>query len=724
MHIHDLNGCAPVPLAHYLKALGILRLVAEQEDPSARGWWEGERFRLMTRLSRDELEKFFLERYEPTPMFNPWGGRSGYYSGSSEKSARDALQAIEQSHSSRLENYRATVKTVRDILVSSFEGEKPKDDDRSKLILALRRSVRGKSTLWLDAVTSLVGAGEELDIEQPALFGTGGNEGSGSYTSAYMSAIEQCVLKRAWDHSLRTCLYGNDPQPRCDWSQSMGQFLPEGPATPWDLILALEGGCAIRSAVSSRNTVGGTKWMSSPFFVAPASYGYPSESWQDEYALKSGKELPGRGEQWFPLWAQPMLFSEVDHLFVEGRAATKRGRAADGWSMARAIMSRGVQQGIREFVRYGYQQRNNLATHFAVPLGRFRVPEQIDSNLSCLDDLDAWLSRLRREARDKHASARLRMVERRLSDALFAVAQHPNEPDRWQTVLLALADVEAVQVSGSGFQAGPVARLRPEWVYAADDGSREFRLALACGLQAAGFSKHCEPIDPVRRHWLPLVKGQVKGRYVTTGSGSQTRLQLEPGQVIKGRSGLADAIALVERRLIEAAQKGERRLPLVAAYRAAAAPSDLAALVAGELDLDRTLALARALMAIDPMQWANRPCPPRAAPSGAYPDDAYPDDAWLAIRLALQPWPLQDGRRIGADPAMFRRLAGGDAAAAVELALRRLAAAGIRTAVRVAAVSPAAARLWAAALAFPITRTTATAFLRHLDPNANPGEPA
>jgi len=44
MHIHDLNGCAPVPLAHYLKALGILRLVAEQADPGAH-------YKLVTRES-------------------------------------------------------------------------------------------------------------------------------------------------------------------------------------------------------------------------------------------------------------------------------------------------------------------------------------------------------------------------------------------------------------------------------------------------------------------------------------------------------------------------------------------------------------------------------------------------------------------------------------------------------------------------------------------------
>lgn len=187
---------------------------------------------------------------------------------------------------------------------------------------------------------------------------------------------------------------------------------------------------------------------------------------------------------------------------------------------------------------------------------------------------------------------------------------------------------------------------------------------------------------------------------------------------MRGRDGLADAIALVERRLVEAAQRDERCLPLQATPRASAAPSDLAALVAGHVDLDRTLALARALMALDPRQWAAHPCPPRAAPRGTYPDDA-----WLVVRLALLPWPLEDRRRIGADPAVFRRLVAGDAAGAVELALRRLAGCGIHTAVRVAAAARDISRLWAAALAFPLTRATVQAFLRRLDPKTHPGEP-
>lgn len=72
MIVHKLNGCAPAPLAHYLKALGMLRLVAEQADPEARGWWAGERFLLATHLDEDELLGFFLERYEPTPLVAPW----------------------------------------------------------------------------------------------------------------------------------------------------------------------------------------------------------------------------------------------------------------------------------------------------------------------------------------------------------------------------------------------------------------------------------------------------------------------------------------------------------------------------------------------------------------------------------------------------------------------------------------------------------------------------
>ena len=274
---------------------------------------------------------------------------------------------------------------------------------------------------------------------------------------------------------------------------------------------------------------------------------------------------------------------------------------------------------------------------------------------------------------------------------------------------------------GSGFRAQPVPRLRPEWVTASDDGTPEFRLALAFALQARSFHlEQAAPVDPVRRHWLPLDR-ESPWRFSTTGTGSTARLDISPEVVMRGRRGLDDAVALVERRVVEASQRGSRHLPLKAAPNAAAGIAGLASLLSGGVDLDRTLTLARALMALDRKAWAGRYISMGLPSAPDRSNEDWPDDAWLAIRLCALPWPLRARSGfeldIGIDPALVRRLAAGDAASAVGIALRRLGAAGVRCTVRVAAAPPATARLWAAALAFPITKRTAERFLHRLDPS-------
>jgi CRISPR-associated protein Csx17 len=58
-----LPGCTPEPLMSYLKALGILRLVAEQADCEARGAWRGGAFVVSSEFDEDTLTLFFLEKY-------------------------------------------------------------------------------------------------------------------------------------------------------------------------------------------------------------------------------------------------------------------------------------------------------------------------------------------------------------------------------------------------------------------------------------------------------------------------------------------------------------------------------------------------------------------------------------------------------------------------------------------------------------------------------------
>ncbi len=81
-----LYGCAPDSVDHYLKALGALRLVAEQLDPQARGVWLGDAFALDQ--TKDEIVAFFLNDYRPTPIVAPWNGSSGVYPSDKRRGGR------------------------------------------------------------------------------------------------------------------------------------------------------------------------------------------------------------------------------------------------------------------------------------------------------------------------------------------------------------------------------------------------------------------------------------------------------------------------------------------------------------------------------------------------------------------------------------------------------------------------------------------------------------
>ncbi len=101
-----LKGCTVEPMAGYLKALAVLRLVSEQADPGARGWWEGNAFCLESKFDEDGLVGFFLDEYCPTPIVAPWNGGSGF----SEGDRRDGIDAILGSDSPRFAEYGRTIK--------------------------------------------------------------------------------------------------------------------------------------------------------------------------------------------------------------------------------------------------------------------------------------------------------------------------------------------------------------------------------------------------------------------------------------------------------------------------------------------------------------------------------------------------------------------------------------------------------------------------------------
>ena len=133
MNKHALSGCRPKPLASYLKALGILRLVAEQKDSQVKGWWHRDSFVIDTSLSRDELRVFFCEEYAPTSIVAPWNGGSGFYLGDSV----EGIDAIAASTHSRFASYREVISEVRSW------PEIPNFDIVEDVLLMLREAIEG-----------------------------------------------------------------------------------------------------------------------------------------------------------------------------------------------------------------------------------------------------------------------------------------------------------------------------------------------------------------------------------------------------------------------------------------------------------------------------------------------------------------------------------------------------------------------------------------------------
>ncbi|HXF94903.1 MAG TPA: type I-U CRISPR-associated protein Csx17, partial [Gemmatimonadales bacterium] len=248
---HDvpLAGCTPEPLMSYLKALGVFRLVAEQADRDARGWWDGGVFVLRSRLDGAGLEGFLLREYRPTPIVGPWAGGSGFFANDNTQ----AVNAIAESDGDRLAAYRDVIHRVREILREEKVRTKPSGQMKTRLIRRYRRELPLAVVDWLDAAMVLQEEGQDF---APVL-GSGGNDGRLDFTQNFMSRLVRLGVVQGTSNPrsqewLRNSLFA-EPVRGLE-SAAVGQFAPgraggpnatqgmEGPAldNPWDFVLMLE----------------------------------------------------------------------------------------------------------------------------------------------------------------------------------------------------------------------------------------------------------------------------------------------------------------------------------------------------------------------------------------------------------------------------------------------------------------------------------------------------
>ena len=522
-----LHGCAPTPLASYLKALGVLRLVSSPAnhvsgaapDPHARGWWQNECFHLRTALSRDALQHFFLHDYAPSPIIAPWNGRAGFLEGDAgETSSRGGavlMRAVENSECRRLELMRRTVSSLRNNYhlgeynrLRAWAKQLQKDERtraakeaqtvKSVLLPTLRSETDSHHVGYIDACYVL------SDDEAAApLLGSGGNDGSRDFGVNFAEKLQELFdfkdgsPKARVGAELETALL--DVVGRAGGHGSMGQFSPGqgGPnattgyegynsLNAWDVVLAMEGTLAFAGALTRRWGAATGSRAAFPFTFEPTGAGTGSLSSEDP-------NRP-RGEVWTPVWSKPATFSEAAAVFSEGRLTLGERTARTGLDAARSVARIGAARGIGGFERYSIIQPDSKMPYQATPLGRFNTPDRPRRDL--VSDLETgdWLRRARQLVSNKKtAPARARQAMRRLEDALFQMTVANRESEGTRNALMALGSLVDWLASN------PTARkdLRPpplissNWIWKADDQSAEFRVAAA--LAALGLPAPARP---------------------------------------------------------------------------------------------------------------------------------------------------------------------------------------------------------------------------------------
>lgn len=836
MNVIELQGCSPTPLAHYLKAIGVLRLVAEQADASARGFWRNERFHLVTSLTRDSLASFFLNNYSPTPFMSPWNKGAGFFK------ADPGIAAIEASTAPRFEAFRQGIAAARALLADisradatvraikaatktdrSFQTDAQRkllrsaqcyqlylgelqriaDDTKStveaqkeaqkqiavlerlvdnsiqrpnrtqaerlknesaydrllkradarfkrlkddELLPNCRREWRGKHSDWMQAAVVI---GIDGKPQWPALFGAaGGNDGNLDFTNKAMTLLGSLFdltttdgkAKRDAQESLRTALYAQPSQSMT--AEAIGQYSPgtagganagcgfggRALVNPWDFLLMLEGAIAFAAGVARRTTTEQLPKAAAPFAVYESPAGFAS-------GVDGEKS---RGEQWMPLWKQPLTYRELSSMLTEARCQLGGKPAKRPVEMARAIARLGIARGISEFERYGFIERNGQS-NLATPLGRWTVPSSPPPYQELLDQIEGWVDRLRLKSGGKGAPASIGRAARRCENAMMDCCRPGADGDDWRELLIRLGDAESALVRSPGFTGsaglqplGAFGRLSVQWLHALQTQSRELRLALALAgahgtkrIQAKNESETTigwNSADPVRRHFLPLDTGNDRwapSKFAVAGE----RLATDPSVVCVSNDLQRDAIRLLRRRLIIATQDSDEFFPLTCVPGTEASLTDILGLLSGQVNTAEILALARPLMALDWSQVIRQPDSIRATlGTPTLPEDRQAADSlgvyglfrlchhWRSIDTPVDTssddpneWKYVE-HRVRLSPAIVTHLAQGNLATATRLAVHRLKVSGLMPHIFRAVGDRRFAGRLAMSLVFPISQ--------------------
>lgn len=640
-----VRGAKSSTLLDYLACLGLFKVVSQQVDDTTTGWWTDDGFRLEAPMEPAEIQEFLLERYEPSPVANPWNKDFGDGGGAAKK--------IVESAAPRFDHLRRVLSLfgeseVADLVtrVRASTGARGAEDKR-RLINLLRSRAPDPYVEWLDTVY-LAGP---TDPSPGPLFVSGGNDGRAEFSRWFLDHLERVlpdlsgdpVQSRRW---LDALFSGVETELLRDGK--VGLFSPgragglnatigvegKGIVNPWSYVLAVEGSLSFAGGFTRLDKASDEGGAAAPFTVTPVAAGA---------GVAEGETL--KSEVWLPVWTRPATWRDVAELFVEGRARLRRRPAVASRDFAVAVTGLGVARGVAAFERVVIAERFGRS-HFAVPLGRFQVGVG-GRWASLLEEAADQIRRIRRGDMPQRAAR----AARRADDALYAAAAQPNRLNL-EALLIRLGELELAVAETPSLRE----RLRPMQLRSAwqllDDGSPEWSLALA--LAGLGYGEGRWSL----RWWFEPVSER-HDRF-------EERTALVPWQGSLEDRLITLLLARLQVALRDDDQPSDRRRALALEGAVKVRPGDVQAFLRRECDDARISALAAAL-ALRQRQSSN---PERGAREGLLPM------GYRLVKLCLLGRPPDSERPIPLEPRLVRLLHARRGEEAVTLAARRLRGSG------------------------------------------------
>ncbi len=419
------------PLSSYLAAIGLLKIIGEQMDPEAVGFWESGRFILDTHLSIEDLSAFLVNEYEPSPLITPWNKDCGFFEGKPHAE----FQKLE---APRFAELQRIVHLAINLVPQFVKNGSLEKEAKIELFEALDRA--GDSDAWSAwlgtcGVTFRDEKGGKA-IRFPALLGgTGGAFGKAVFGRKFIKALQMASA----DH-FKAAILGSyqsdllvkdvdsiiyDPANRSDGQQGYDvatrdtQESRSSRFNPAYLILLAEGmalfeGFAMTTAFDGE-TSDGDQQAGFTLAVQHNSSGYASSSWLEDKGNQSE-------ELWCPLWDQPCHYSDVRDALRRITLLPLPRQFRTGTDFALFASRLGRRLNLSGFARYAFPARVGKGTKIPSLIEVFTIGEKQDDRSDALARVVQFASRLRNHAKNKGVPASYRQAAERLVAEVEVVA--------------------------------------------------------------------------------------------------------------------------------------------------------------------------------------------------------------------------------------------------------------------------------------------------------------